>query len=45
MALGKKLVTEADVRRMSPGARELILTEHDLFVVRKVRVVAEEVGE
>ena len=25
MASGKKLVTEADVRRMSPGARELIL--------------------
>ena len=27
------------------GSRELILTDHDLFVVRKVRVVAEEVGE
>ena len=25
MASGKKLVTEANVRRMSPGARELIL--------------------
>ncbi len=27
------------------GARELFLTEHDLFVVRKVRVRAEEIGE
>lgn len=27
------------------GSSELLLTEHDLFVVRKVRVRAEEVGE
>ena len=50
MASKKQLVTEADVRRMAPGARELVLGDHriatpaamDLAFSRGMKVVYEE---
>ena len=52
MAGGKKLVTEADVRRMAPGTRELVLGPDriatpaalDLAFSRGMKVVYAEAG-
>ena len=51
MASNKQLVTEADVRRMAPGVRELVLGDHriatpaalDLAFARGMKVVYGEV--
>ena len=53
MASKKQLVTEADVRRMAPGVRELVLGDHriatpaalDLAFTRGMKVVYGEVQD